>query len=134
MTKITDSVKKPYQYFGGEYNTPDVDKPCDVRFCMCVADSYDVGMSNLGVRILYYLFNSMDRVVCERCFAPFEDYRKYLVDNGQLLSSIETQTPLKEFDFIGFSMQYEMCYSNVFMMLELAGIPVLSSERGDEFP
>ena len=134
MTKLTDSVKRPYQYFGGEYNTPDMDKPCDVRFCMCVADSYYVGMSNLGVRILYYIFNSIDRVVFERCFAPFEDYRNYLLDNGQLLGSIETQTPLKDFDFVGFSLQYEMCYSNVFMMLELAGIPVLSSERGEEFP
>lgn len=134
MSKLTDSVKKPYQYFGGEYNTPDMDKPCDVRFCMCVADSYEVGMSNLGVRILYYLFNSMDKVVCERCFAPFADYRKYLKDNGQPLCSIETQTPLKNFDFVGFSLQYEMCYSNVFAMLELAGIPVLSEQRGEEFP
>ena len=134
MTKLTDNVKKPYQYFGGEYNTPDMDKPSDVRFCMCVADSYDVGMSNLGVRILYYMFNAMDKVVCERCFAPFADYRNYLKDNGQPLCSIETQTPLKDFDFVGFSLQYEMCYSNVFMMLELAGIPVLSSERGEEFP
>ena len=134
MTKLTDSVKKPYQYFGGEFNMPDMDKPCQVRFCMCVPDSYDVGMSNLGVRILYYLFNSMDGVVCERCFAPFEDYRSYLKQNGQLLSSIETQTPLKDFDFVGFSLQYEMCYSNVFSMLELAGMPVLASERGDEFP
>ena len=64
MTKLTDSVQKPYRYFGGEYNVPDMNKPCDVRFCMCVADSYEVGMSNLGVRILYYLFNSIDRVVC----------------------------------------------------------------------
>ena len=134
MTKLTDSVQKPYRYFGGEYNTPDMNKKCDVRFCMCVADSYEVGMSNLGVRILYYLFNSLDRVVCERCYTPFEDYEAYLKANNLPLASLETQTPLSEFDFVGFSLQYEMCYSNVFHMLRLSGIPVTTAERGEEFP
>lgn len=134
MTKLTESVQKPYRYFGGEYNTPDMHKPCDVRFCMCVADSYEVGMSNLGVRILYYLFNSMDKVVCERCFAPFFDYENYLKQNNLPLASLETETPLKNFDFVGFSMQFEMCYSNVFYMLELAGIPVCAADRDDSFP
>ena len=134
MTKLTDSVQKPYRYFGGEYNTPDMNKKCDVRFCMCVADSYEVGMSNLGVRILYYLFNSMDKVVCERCYTPFKDYEDYLKDNNLPLASLETQTPLKNFDFVGFSLQYEMCYSNVFHMLTLAGIPVTTAERGEDFP
>ncbi len=134
MTKLTDTVQKPYRYFGGEYNVPDMDKPCDVRFCMCVADSYEVGMSNLGVRILYYLFNSIDKVVCERCYAPFEDYAAYLQSQGKSLCSLETQRPLREFDFVGFSMQYEMCYSNVFYMLELAGIPVTCEQRGEDYP
>jgi len=134
VTKLTESVQKPYRYFGGEYNTPDMHKPCDVRFCMCVADGYEVGMSNLGVRILYYLFNSMDKVVCERCFAPFADYENYLKRNNLPLASLETQTPLKDFDFVGFSLQFEMCYSNVFYMLELAGIPVCAADRDDSFP
>ena len=134
MTKLTDSVQKPYRYFGGEYNTPDMNKQCDVRFCMCVADSYEVGMSNLGVRILYYLFNSMDKVVCERCYTPFKDYEDYLLANNLPLASLETQTPLAEFTFVGFSLQYEMCYSNVFHMLTLAGIPITSAERGEEYP
>lgn len=134
MTKLTDSVQKPYRYFGGEFNTPDMTKECDVRFCMCVADSYEVGMSNLGVRILYYLFNSLDKVVCERCYAPFADYETYLKQNNLPLCSIETQTPLKNFDFVGFSLQYELCYSNVFYMLELAGIPVTTQERGEDYP
>lgn len=134
MTKLTDKVQKPYRYFGGEYNTPDMNKPCDVRFCMCVADSYEVGMSNLGVRILYYLFNSIDGVVCERCYTPFADYENYLRENNLPLASLETQTPLKKFDFVGFSMQYEMCYSNVFHMLTLAGIPVCAADRDDSFP
>ncbi len=134
MTKLTDSVAKPYRYFGGEYNTPDMAKQCDVRFCMCVADGYEVGMSNLGVRILYFLFNSLDGVVCERCYAPFDDYERYLKQRELPLCSLETQTPLASFDFVGFSMGYEMCYSNVFYMLELAGIPVCAADRGDEFP
>ncbi len=134
MTLLTDNVRKPYRYFGGEYNTADMHKPCDVRFCMCVADSYEVGMSNLGVRILYYLFNSIEGVVCERCYAPFADYAEYLRERDLPLMSLETQKPLREFDFVGFSMQYEMCYSNVFYMLELAGIPVLAEERGEEYP
>lgn len=134
MTKLTDSVMKPYRYFGGEYNVPDMNKPCDVRFCMCVADSYEVGMSNLGVRILYFLFNSMERVVCERCYAPFEDYADYIKRQGKSLCSLETQTPLSKFDFVGFSMQYELGYSNVFYMLELAGIPVCAADRGEEMP
>lgn len=134
MTKLTDSVQKPYRYFGGEYNLADMSKPCDVRFCMCVADSYEVGMSNLGVRILYYLFNSIEGVVCERCYTPFADYENYLKQNGLPLCSLETQKPLAEFDFVGFSMQYEMCYSNVFHMLTLAGIPVCAQDRDDSFP
>ncbi len=134
MTKLTDSVQKPYRYFGGEYNVPDMHKPCDVRFCMCVADSYEVGMSNLGVRILYYLFNSIDKVVCERCYTPFADYENYLKQHNLPLCSLETQTPLKEFTFVGFSMQYEMCYSNVFHMLTLAGIPVCTADRDDSYP
>lgn len=134
MTKLSDMVKKPYRYFGGEYNIPDMKKPCDVRFCMCVADGYEVGMSNLGVRILYYLFNSLEGVVCERCYTPFEDYEQYLAKHNMPLCSLETQTPLKDFQFVGFSVQYEMCYSNVFHMLTLSGIPVLSEQRGEQFP
>ena len=134
MTKLTDKVQKPYRYFGGEYNLPDIKKTCNVRFCMCVADSYEVGMSNLGVRILYYLFNSMDGVVCERCYTPFADYERYLAENNLPLASLETQTPLRDFQFVGFSLQYEMCYSNVFHMLTLAGIPVCAGDRDDSFP
>lgn len=134
MTKLTDGVQKPYRYFGGEYNLPDVNKPSRVRFCMCVADGYEVGMSNLGVRILYYMFNSMDGVVCERCFTPFADYRNYLAERNLPLMSLETQTPLKQFDFVGFSIQFEMCYSNIFLTLDLAQIPVLAEERGEEYP
>ena len=107
MTKFTDSIKKPYVYTGGEYGLPNMHKDADVRFCMCVSDSYEVGMSNLGVRILYYMFNSMPNVVCERCFTPWQDYANQLKQTNTPLSSLETQTPLKDFDFVGFSMQFE---------------------------
>lgn len=134
MTKLTDTVQKPYQYSGGEYGLPDINKPHNVHFCMCVSDSYDVGMSNLGVRILYYMFNSMDGVVCERCFAPWHDYAKYLQSNNMPLCSLESKTPLKQFDFVGFSMQFELCYSNFFYMMDLAGIPYTTQERGEDYP
>ena len=134
MKQLYNAVQKPYQYSGGEYGLPDLNKQCDVRFCMCVSDSYEVGMSNLGIRILYYLFNQQEGVVCERCFAPWEDYADYLKSNNQTLCSLETKTPLSQFDFVGFSMQYEMCYSNFFYMMKLAGMPFTSQERGEDFP
>ena len=134
MTKFSDTIKKPYVYTGGEYGVANVNKDADVRFCMCVSDSYEVGMSNLGVRILYYMFNNMPSVVCERCFAPWQDYVDYLKQSNLPLASLESQTPLKDFDFVGFSMQFEMCYSNFFYMLELAQIPVDSALRTDEHP
>ena len=134
MTKFTDTIKKPYVYSGGEYGLPDMDKPCDVRFCLCVPDSYEVGMSNLGVRILYFLFNTLEGVVCERCFAPWKDYADHLARLGKPLCTLETDRPLSTFDFVGFSMQFELCYSNFFYMLDLAGIPVCSSNRGEDSP
>lgn len=134
MTKLTDKISKPYQYCGGEYGLPDINKPHDTKFCMCVSDSYDVGMSNLGVRILYYMFNSLEGVVCHRCYAPWPDYQQYLQDNNMLLGSLEDNTPLRDFDFVGFSMQYELCYSNFFYMLELAGIDFESADRGEDMP
>ncbi|MCM1043404.1 MAG: TIGR03960 family B12-binding radical SAM protein [Corallococcus sp.] len=134
MTKFTDAVKKPYAYGGGEYGSANTSKRREADFCICVSDSYEVGMSNLGVRILYYLFNSLDGVVCERCFAPWKDYAQYLKSQNSPLASLETHKPLKDFDFLGFSMQFELCYSNFFYMLELAGIPVVSEQRGDDFP
>lgn len=134
MTQLFNAVQKPHQYTGGEYGLPDFNKKCDVRFCICVPDSYEVGMSNLGIRILYYLLNQQDGVVCERCFAPWEDYVEYLNSREEKLCSLETRTSLAQFDFVGFSLQYEMCYSNVFYMLNLAGIPLTCEERGENFP
>ena len=100
MTKLTERVQKPYRYFGGEFNTPNIHKPHNTKFCMCVPDSYEVGMSNLGVRILYYLFNSMDNVVCERCFAPFADYQEYLKENNYVLIMDEVIEVVEEVEAV----------------------------------
>ncbi|MBO5772910.1 MAG: TIGR03960 family B12-binding radical SAM protein [Clostridia bacterium] len=134
MSKICEKVTVPARYFGGESNLPQQKENVDVRFCMCVSDTYEVGMSNLGVRILYFLINNIDGVVCERCFAPWFDYATWLQEHKQKLCSLESQTPLSDFDFVGFSMQYELCYSNFFQMLELAQIPVWQKDRTEDHP
>ncbi len=127
-------VEKPGRYTGGEYNLPDVTKPCKVRFCLCFPDVYEVGMSNVGISILYNILNSDKDVVCERCFAPWKDMAKILRDNDIPLSSIETGLPLKDFDVIGMSVPYEMSYTSVLYMLDLAKIPFYAKDRGDDYP
>jgi len=127
-------VEKPARYVGGEYNTPDMTKPCNVRFCLCFADVYEVGMSNLGIAIIYDVLNKAENVVCERCFAPWFDMGRVLKENNFPLSSIETGKPLKDFDIVGFSVPYEMSYTNILYMLDLAGIPFRATDRGEDFP
>lgn len=127
-------VEKPARYTGGEYNTPDMQKPHKLRFCLCFADIYEVAMSNLGIAILYDILNKDKDIVCERCFAPWADMGKLLKENGLPLVSLETKKPLRDFDIVGFSLQYEMAYTNILYMLELAGIPFRSKDRDDSFP
>lgn len=137
MINIEDflmQVEKPGRYIGGEFNLPDMTKPCDVRFCFCFPDVYEVGMSNLGIKILYDIFNKTEGVVCERCFAPWIDFGKILKEKNIPLFSIETRKPLKEFDIVGFSVPYEMSYSSVLYMLDLAGIPFRAKDRKDDDP
>ena len=137
MVDIRDyltQVEKPARYIGGEFNTPDMTKPCNIRFCLCFPDLYEVGMSNLGIAILYDVLNKAEGVVCERCFAPWTDMEKIMREKNIPLFSIETKTPLKDFDIIGFSVPYEMSYTNVLYVLDLAGIPFRSKDRGEEYP
>ena len=134
ITKYLINVEKPARYIGGEFNTPDMTKPCDVRFCLCFPDVYEVGMSNLGIAILYDAFNKSEGIVCERCFAPWLDFGKILKDNKIPLMSLETKKPLKEFDVVGFSVPYEMSYTTLLYMLDLAEIPFRAKDRGDEYP
>ena len=132
--KLSESISKPARYTGGEYGAPDTSKPFDTSVCLCFPDVYEVGMSNLGTRILYFLMNGLDGVVCERCYAPWTDYADFLRDEGSPLVSLENKKPFKDFDFVGFSLQYELSYSNMLLMLDLAGFPLLAKDRGDEFP
>ena len=126
-------VQKPSRYIGGETGSiiKDISK-IDVRFAFCFPDSYDIGMSHLGMKILYSLINERENYWCERCFAPSEDFEAVMRENDIPLYALESLDPIKNFDFIGFTMQYELSYTNVLNMLDLAGIPVFASERSEE--
>ncbi|EWM53725.1 TIGR03960 family B12-binding radical SAM protein [Ruminococcus flavefaciens] len=126
-------VQKPSRYIGGEVGSVIKDKSkIDVRFAFCFPDTYDIGMSHLGMKILYSLTNERENYWCERCFAPGEDFEKIMRENGIPLYALESLDPVSEFDFIGFTMQYELSYTNVLNMLDLAGIPILAKERSQE--
>ncbi len=129
------SVTKPAQYLGGEWNSviKDTSIPLN-RFAFCFPDTYEIGMSHLGMKILYHMLNEREDTYCERCFAPWADMQEQLKKGSIPLFSIETKTPISEFDIVGFTLQYEMCYSNVLMMLDLAGIPLYSKDRGEDSP
>ena len=105
-----------------------------MRFAFCFPDTYEVGMSHLGMRILYHLYNSRDDIYCERVFAPLEDFEQLLKENGMPLFSLETKTPLCDFDMIGFTLQYELCYTNILNMLEMGRVAVKSCDRKDGDP
>ncbi|HHT83563.1 MAG TPA: TIGR03960 family B12-binding radical SAM protein [Clostridiales bacterium] len=127
-------VEKPARYTGGEYNTPDMDKEHKLSFCLCFADVYEVAMSNLGIAILYDILNKDKDIVCQRCFAPWPDMGELLKEHNIPLMSIEKRKPLKDFDMIGFSLQYEMAYTNMLYMLDLAHIPFRAKDRSDDYP
>ncbi|MCL2815765.1 MAG: TIGR03960 family B12-binding radical SAM protein [Oscillospiraceae bacterium] len=133
--KLLAKVQKPARYTGGEYNEVIKDKSkIDVRFAFAFPDMYEIGMSNLGMKILYGVLNSLDYVWCERVFAPAGDMAEQLKQNNFALYALESGDALRDFDFIGFTLQYELSYSNVLYMLDLADIPALSKQRGEEFP
>lgn len=126
-------IQKPSRYIGGEVGSIIKDKSkIDVRFAFCFPDAYDIGMSHLGMKILYSLTNERENYWCERCFAPSEDFEKVMHENDIPLYALESLDPIKDFDFIGFTMQYELSYTNVLNMLDLAGIPIYSRDRTEE--
>lgn len=127
-------VSKPARYVGGEYGSIEPNKNAAMRMCLCFPDVYEVGMSNLGTRILYYMLNENPLASCERCYTPWKDYGEQLKSSGNVLTSIETHTPLIDFDIVGFSFQYELSYSNMLYMMDLAGIPFYAHQRGEEYP
>lgn len=126
-------VQKPSRYIGGEVGSITKDKSAvNVRFAFCFPDTYDIGMSHLGMKILYSLINERENYWCERCFAPGMDFEEIMRKNDIPLYALESLDPIKDFDFIGFTMQYELSYTNVLNMLDLAGIPIFAKDRTDE--
>ena len=130
LERLLADVQKPGRYVGGELNAVVKDpKAVDVRFAFCFPDVYEVGMSHLGMKILYGLFNERDDTWCERVFAPWTDMEDLMRKNGLPLFALESGDPVKGFDMIGFTLQYELSYTNVLNMLDLAGLPVRSADR-----
>lgn len=130
LNRILPTVQKPARYTGGEYNEIQKNKQdVRVRVAFCFPDTYEIGMSNLGMRILYGVMNEMDGVWCERVFAPWGDMEEAMRENGLPLWALESQDPVKDFDMIAFTIGYEMCYTNILNMLSLAGVPLRSKDR-----
>lgn len=135
LEKILSTVQKPVRYIGGEYGAVYKDpKSVKMRFAMCFPDLYEVGMSHLGLRILYHLKNTREDTWCERAFMPWDDMAAALEENDMPLFALESRDPLGNFDMLGFSLQYEMSYTNVLEMLRLSRIPLKSADRKEAFP
>ena len=139
MNKISDDilckVEKPARYVGGELNQV-IKNPneVDIRFAFCFPDVYEVGMSHLGTRILYHTINERPDTYCERAFAPWPDMEKLMRENNISLYTLETKDSLHKFDILGFTLQYEMSYTNILNMLDMSGITIRASERGEDEP
>ena len=132
---LLKSVEKPSRYTGNEWNSVIKDpKTVDIRFAFCFPDTYEIGMSHLGMKILYHLLNERQDCYCERVFAPWTDMEAKMRENNIPLYSLETKDEIKSFDFIGFTLQYEMSFSNIVNMLDLAGVPLMTADRKDNDP
>ncbi|MDO4847941.1 MAG: TIGR03960 family B12-binding radical SAM protein [Clostridiaceae bacterium] len=132
---LLKQVQKPARYTGGEFNSVVKDKSkIKFRYAFCFPDNYEVGMSHLGMKILYSLVNAREDAWCERVFAPWDDMEKLMRENGVPLYALESGDDIKDFDMIGFTLQYELSYTNVLNMLDLAGLPVRSADRKDLTP
>ena len=124
------TIEKPERYIGNEVNSVVKDKgQIDIRFAFCFPDVYEIGMSHLGIQILYGMFNSYDDVWCERVYSPWMDMDALMREKNIPLFALESQDPVKDFDFLGFTIQYEMCYTNILQVLDLSGIPFKTKDR-----
>ena len=133
--EILLSVQQPARYIGGEVHAVMKDKEkVDVRFAMCFPDVYEIGMSHLGIQILYDMFNRREDIWCERVYSPWTDMDRVMRAHQIPLFALESQDPIKEFDFLGITIQYEMCYTNILQVLDLAQIPLLATRRTLEHP
>ena len=119
------NIEKPARYIGGEGQLCDErQNEVDIRFAMCFPDVYEIGMSHLGIQILYDMFNRREDVWCERVYSPWTDLDKVMREQHIPLFALESQDPIKTFDFLGITIQYEMCYTNILQVLELSQIPM----------
>ena len=135
ISSVLKAVNKPGRYIGGEYNRVMKNKDeVKCRFAFCFPDTYEIGMSNLGVRILYGALNREEDIWCERVYTPWVDMQEKMQEYNIPLSACESGDELKKFDFVGFTLQYEMSYTNVLSMLDMAKIPLRSADRGEEEP
>jgi|LSQX01.1.fsa_nt_gb radical SAM family uncharacterized protein len=134
LDSILLNVENPGRYIGGEFGICDIKKKYDLTFCIAFPDVYEIGMSNLGIKILYNILNNNQHILCERVFAPWVDMGAMLRENDIELFSLETRRSLRDFDILGFSIQYEMAYTNILYMLELSNIPFYAKERDESFP
>jgi len=135
LERVLKNVQKPARYTGGEYNQVVKDKSAvDIRVAFCFPDTYEIGMSNLGLRIIYGLLNKLDGVWCERVFAPWSDMEEQLRKHSIALYGLESGDPIRDFDIIAFSLGYELSYVNVLNILDLAGIPLRCADRPEDAP
>lgn len=133
--EILMEIEKPARYIGNEVNMVKKNpEEMDIRFVMCFPDVYEIGMSHLGIQILYEMFNRREDTYCERVYSPWPDLDKIMREKNIPLFSLETQTPIKDFDFLGITLQYEMCYTNILQILELSNIPIWAKDRTIEDP
>lgn len=133
--EILLSIEKPARYTGNEINMVKKDpRSVQVRFCMCFPDVYEIGMSHLGIQILYDMFNKWEDTYCERVYSPWPDLDQIMREQEIPLFALESQEPIRDFDFLGITLQYEMCYTNILQILELSGIPLYTKERTAEDP
>lgn len=134
IKRLLLKADKPARYTGGEFNTPDIREDAPLQYLLCFPDVYEVAMSNLGIRILYDILNARADTSCENCFAPWPDMGALLEAENMPLFSLETQRPMSAYGIVGFSLQYEMCYSNILYMLALGQIPFRSADRKEADP
>lgn len=133
--EILLNIEKPARYIGGEVNSVMKDKNrVDIRFAMCFPDVYEIGMSHLGIQILYDMFNRREDVWCERVYSPWLDLDKVMRKKDIPLFALESQDPVREFDFLGITIQFEMCYTNILQILDLSRIPLHANERSKDDP
>jgi radical SAM superfamily enzyme YgiQ (UPF0313 family) len=133
--EILLKIDKPARYIGGEVNAvvKDADS-VDIRFAMCFPDVYEIGMSHLGIQILYDMFNRRKDTWCERVYSPWPDLNQIMKDDKLPLFALESQDNIRDFDFLGITIQYEMCYTNILQVLDLSQIPMLSKDRTERDP